>query len=56
MAQRDNDLNHETAESSRKTAERSLEVSENTKRDSAYMRNIAMVTLIFLPGTFMAVS
>jgi len=48
MAQRDNALNKETADSS-------LDVSKNTMRDSTYMRTIAFVTLGFLPGTFMAV-
>jgi hypothetical protein len=49
MAQRDNALNMATAETS-------LAVSRYSKRDSTYMRTIAAITLVFLPGTFMAVS
>ncbi|KAF2828628.1 hypothetical protein CC86DRAFT_404530 [Ophiobolus disseminans] len=54
LAQRDNALNQQTAKSSLDTADRSLKISENTKKDSANMRTVAIVTLWFLSGTFMA--
>jgi hypothetical protein len=70
IGQRDNRLNIETAEISRKIAEYSLrdskamreiaedskEVSLLTRRDSVDMRIITAITLFFLPGTFTAVS
>lgn len=68
IGQRDNRVNIETAAASRKIAEISLrhntamkdmaEDSRNvailTRKDSTDMRIIAVVTLAFLPGTFMA--
>lgn len=33
-----------------------VEIAMETSRDSRYMRSIALVTMIFLPGTFLAVS
>ena len=63
IGQRDNRLNIEIgdasrkiAEDSKKTAEDSKKVALLTRRDSANMRIIAAVTLFFLPGTFTAVS
>ncbi|KIX10427.1 uncharacterized protein Z518_01509 [Rhinocladiella mackenziei CBS 650.93] len=68
IGQKDNKLNIETAAASQKIAEISLrhnsamkdmaEDSKNvailTRKDSTDMRIIAVVTLMFLPGTFMA--
>ncbi|KIW19609.1 hypothetical protein PV08_00182 [Exophiala spinifera] len=68
IGQKDNRLNIETAAASREIAEVSLghntamkdmaEDSRNvailTQKDSTNMRIIAVVTLLFLPGTFMA--
>jgi Mg2+ and Co2+ transporter CorA len=68
IGQRDNRLNIETAAASREIAALSLVHNENmkdiaedsrnvailTRRDSLDMRIIAAVTLIFLPGTFLA--
>lgn len=68
IGQKDNKLNIETAAASRKIAEISLrhntsmkEMAEDsrniailTRKDSTDMRIIAVVTLMFLPGTFMA--
>ncbi|KAI1179870.1 hypothetical protein F4777DRAFT_402603 [Nemania sp. FL0916] len=34
--------------------ETSLEIAKATSRDSKYMRSIALVTMVFLPGTFVA--
>lgn len=47
IGQRDNKLNIETAEASRR-------IAILTRRDSTDMRLIAGVTLVFLPGTFIA--
>lgn len=68
IGQKDNKLNIETAAASRRIAEIGLghnnamkEMAEDsrhiavlTRKDSADMRIIAVVTLLFLPGTFMA--
>jgi hypothetical protein len=68
--QRDNRLNIEIAQSSRRIAEESrrdnllnielakatAQVAEETRQDSAAMKTIAVLTLTFLPGTFIAVS
>ncbi len=68
IGQNDNRLNIETAAASRNIAEISLghntamkEMAEDsrniailTRKDSTDMRIIAVVTLLFLPGTFMA--
>ena len=69
IAQRDNKLNIQLAESSRKIAEESrwdnllnvklaratAQVAEETRQDSAAMKTIAILTLTFLPGTAVAV-
>ena len=66
---RDNKLNIQLAESSKKIAEESrldnllsvklakatAEVAEQTRQDSAAMKTIAVLTLTFLPGTAVAV-
>ncbi|KAI5357830.1 Putative corA, transmembrane region [Septoria linicola] len=68
MAQRDNKINLQVAESSRKIAEESridnllnvklarvtAQMAEETRQDSAAMKTIATLTLIFLPGTAVA--
>ncbi|KAI6360864.1 hypothetical protein MCOR25_006600 [Pyricularia grisea] len=36
--------------------ETNLEIALETKRDSKHMRSIALLTMVFLPGTFLAVS
>ena len=33
-----------------------MEIARATSRDSRHMRSIAVVTMVFLPGTFSAVS
>jgi hypothetical protein len=69
IVQRDNKLNIEIAQSSRRIAEESrrdnllnielakatAQVAEETRQDSAAMKTIAVLTLTFLPGTFIAV-
>jgi hypothetical protein len=32
-----------------------MEIARDTSRDSRHMRSIAIVTMVFLPGTFFAV-
>jgi hypothetical protein len=63
IAQRDNKLNKTTADYSVDIAKLSAQdgramklLAEAASRDSAAMRSISMVTICFLPGTFMAVS
>lgn len=33
-----------------------MEIAKATSRDSKHMRSISLVTMVFLPGTFFAVS
>lgn len=68
IAQRDNKINLQVAESSRKIAEESridnllnvklarvtAQMAEETRQDSAAMKTIATMTLVFLPGTAVA--
>jgi hypothetical protein len=70
VALRDNKLNIQLAESSRRIAEESrldnllnvklakatAQLAEETRQDSAAMKTIAVLTLTFLPGTAVAVS
>lgn len=63
IAQRDNKLNKTTADYSVDIAKLSARdgramklLAEAASRDSAAMRSIAIVTIFFLPATFMAVS
>lgn len=54
--QRDSRLNMEAMEQSRQIADESRKIAHLTRRDSTDMRIIAVVTMLFLPGTFTAVS
>jgi hypothetical protein len=54
IGQKDNRLNIASAEASRQIADDSRRVAILTRRDSTDMRIIAAVTLVFLPGTFVA--
>jgi Mg2+ and Co2+ transporter CorA len=63
MIQRDNQLNLSIAEHSRHLnkintdiAKSSQQIAVESRRDNASMKTIAVLTLIFLPGTFVAVS
>ncbi|KAF1960335.1 hypothetical protein CC80DRAFT_291906 [Byssothecium circinans] len=54
IAQKDNRLNHSATKASCQIASDSRRIAILTRRDSTDMRIIAAVTLIFLPGTFVA--
>jgi hypothetical protein len=54
IAQKDNRLNHSATRASCQIASDSRRIAILTRRDSTDMRIIAAVTLIFLPGTFVA--
>ncbi|KAI0112735.1 hypothetical protein F4776DRAFT_639647 [Hypoxylon sp. NC0597] len=56
FALRDNENNLEIASRASKTAEEATTIAEETKRDSPTMTSIAALSMIFLPGTFVAVS
>jgi Mg2+ and Co2+ transporter CorA len=63
MIQRDNQLNLSIAEHSRHLnkintdiAKSSQQIAVESRRDNASMKTIAVLTLIFLPGTWVAVS
>jgi hypothetical protein len=55
IIQRDSRLNMEAMEQSRQIADESRKIAHLTRRDSTDMRIIAVVTMLFLPGTFTAV-
>lgn len=48
ISQQDNSINLSVAEDSKK-------IAAAAKRDSSAMKTVSMLTLIFLPGTFVAV-
>lgn len=48
ISQQDNRINLSVAEDSKK-------IAAAAKRDSSAMKTVSMLTLIFLPGTFVAV-
>lgn len=54
VGQRDNERNIEAAQVSQQIAKDSRKVAILTRKDSTDMRIIAAVTLVFLPGTFVA--
>lgn len=56
IAQRDSASSISIGVTSAKLAETSQQVAIATSRDSAIMRVITAVTVVFLPGTFTAVS
>ena len=49
MGQRDNKLNIEVARDSKS-------IAAESKRDSSSMKTIAVLTIVFLPGTFVSVN
>ncbi|OTA90615.1 hypothetical protein M434DRAFT_13813 [Hypoxylon sp. CO27-5] len=54
FALRDNENNLEIASRASKTAEDAATIAEETKRDSSTMTSIAALSMVFLPGTFVA--
>ena len=56
IAQRDSVANIRLGESSLAVSAASTDIAIATSRDSAAMRTIAAVTMVFLPATFTAVS
>jgi len=55
LAQRDAQLSQKLAEDSRLLAADSRELAAAAKRDSSALKAIAVLTMLFLPGTFIAV-
>lgn len=47
-------LTHEDAATGVKLAASSTRIAEDTKRDSSSMKTVAVMTMAFLPGTFVA--
>ncbi|SPO02679.1 uncharacterized protein DNG_05352 [Cephalotrichum gorgonifer] len=47
-------LTHEDAQVNLEVAKTSMEVAQATRKDSAAMKTIALMTMLFLPGTFYA--
>lgn len=56
LAQRDAKTSQKLAEASRLLAADSREIAAAAKRDSSALKAIAILTMLFLPGTFLAVS
>ncbi|CZR67984.1 uncharacterized protein PAC_17883 [Phialocephala subalpina] len=54
IQQRDNKRNHDLATISSEMAKQSTTIIESTKRDSEAMKAIAILTMLFLPGTAIA--
>lgn len=54
MSQRDTQLNIDIARATRHDSELNVEIAKAAKTDSELMRGIAVVTMIFLPATFVA--
>lgn len=54
--QQDNKLNTKNADLNLRIAQESVAIATSAKRDSSSMKSIAVVTTLFLPGTFIAVS
>jgi hypothetical protein len=56
MLQNDTRTNIAIADQSRDIAKQSYNIAKDAKRDSTALKAIAAVTMLFLPGTFVAVS
>lgn len=56
VVQRDQAIAIATGRANLEIAQTSRQIAEATMRDSAAMRTIAILTMIFLPGTAVAVS
>lgn len=56
FALRDNENNLSIASQAWETAEHATSIAKETKKDSSTMTSIAALTMVFLPGTFVAVS
>lgn len=56
IAQMDAQYNQELSKYSTQLAADSRQISVASKRDSTAMKGIAVLTMVFLPGTFVAVS
>ncbi|KAK7966582.1 uncharacterized protein PG986_000859 [Apiospora aurea] len=54
IARKDIKTNLGIAESTMKTTNLTVEISKAAQRDSSHMRSIAVLTMAFLPGTFVA--
>lgn len=54
IAQADTKANVELAKTSKELTEANLETARAAKRDSEAMKTIAIMTMLFLPGTFFA--
>jgi Mg2+ and Co2+ transporter CorA len=55
MQQEENERNRQLSESTRLLTESSREIALATMEDSSAMKTIAIMTMVFLPGTAIAV-
>lgn len=51
-----NKVGRDDALTNRKISQSSVDISEATRRDGERVRTIAILTMVFLPATFVAVS
>jgi hypothetical protein len=55
MRQRDSEIQRDLARQSTQMATESTAIAEATQRDSSSMKAIAVLTMVFLPGTAVSV-
>ena len=55
LAQKDARISQALAEGSKSMAEDSSQIARASKRDSSAMKGLSVLTMFFLPGTFLAV-
>jgi hypothetical protein len=55
LAKQDNELSQQLATQSLGLSESSREIAAASKRDSSAMKAIAVLTMVFLPGTYVSV-
>ena len=53
--QKSNKTQLQILEASQQTSQKQYEIAESGKEDSTQMRSIALLTMLFLPGTFIAI-
>jgi len=56
ISQRDNRLTQRMNEQNMRLTEASVSIAQTSKADSSAMKTLAIVSTLFLPGTFVSVS
>jgi hypothetical protein len=55
LAKQDNELSQQIASQSRDLTDDSRQIAAASKRDSSAMKGIAILTMVFLPGSYISV-